>query len=368
MGQSRLKLIGTITALTFIYVVAGKLGLSLAFAHPSASVVWPPTGIALAMILVLGFRVCPSVFLGAFLVNITTVGTVMTSLGIATGNTLECLVGASLVKYLMRDRHTFDHPQNVLKFVGFAGIASTMISATFGVTSLTLGGVVNGSDYGSMWLTWWLGDVIGALIVAPPLILWAENPRLSWTKAQSIELAGLAVTLVIVSQIVFDGLLHATAENYPLSFLCMPIQVWAALRFGPRETATVTVVFAATAAWGTLQGFGPFVLATPHESLIVMQIFIGTTSVLALVFAAVVAERQRVEQGRELLIQQLSEALGELRTLRGLLPICAGCKKIREPDGDWETIEVYIEQRSQAQFTHSMCPECFDRLSVERHH
>src|SRR5882762_9678538 len=170
-----------------VYLVAGKLGLTLAFVHPSATAVWPPTGITLAAFLILGYRVWPGVFLGAFLVNATTAGSSGTSVGIATGNTLEGLCGAYLVKRFAGGRNAFDRPENIFRFVGLAGMASPVVSATIGVTSLSLAGYANWSNYGYIWWTWWLGDAGGNLIVAPLLVLWSVRPRTGWNRRVWLE-------------------------------------------------------------------------------------------------------------------------------------------------------------------------------------
>src|SRR5437899_7521821 len=146
--------------LTLVYFIAGKLALRLAFLHASASPVWPPAGIALAALLVLGFRVWPAIFVGAFLVNLTTVGNVFTSLGIASGNTLEALCGAWLVNRFAGGARVFGRPQDVFKFA-LAALISTSVSSTCGVSSLAAGGFTRWSSYWPIWLTWWLGDTSG---------------------------------------------------------------------------------------------------------------------------------------------------------------------------------------------------------------
>src|SRR5437870_12464935 len=138
---------------TIFYVVAGKFGLSLAFVHASASPVWPPTGIAFTAFPVLGRRVWPAILVGAFLVNVTTAGSVATSIGIAIGNTLEGRLGAYLVNRLAHGRHAFDRATDIVKFAALAGLLSTMVSATCGVTSLALGGFADWANYGAIWLT-----------------------------------------------------------------------------------------------------------------------------------------------------------------------------------------------------------------------
>ena len=153
------------------YVLAGKLGLQLAVFHPSATPVWPPTGISLAAFLLLGYWVWPAIFLGAFAVNVTTAGSIASSLGIAAGNMLEGFVGAFLVNRIANGRNSFAQQADTIKFVLLAALLSTMVSATFGVTSLSLGGYADWQSYGVIWMTWWLGDVVGALILAPAIVL-----------------------------------------------------------------------------------------------------------------------------------------------------------------------------------------------------
>ena len=285
-----------IVVLAGVYFIAGKLGLALAFVHPSATVVWPCSGIALAAFLVLGYRVWPGIFLGAFLVNITTAGSVGTSIGIAMGNTLEGLVGAYLVNRVANGRHAFERPQDILKFAVLAGMVSTTVSATFGVTSLSLGGYAIWSDYGSIWLTWWLGDAAGDLVVAPLLVLWSANPRLRWNREQVLEATLLLLFLLLISQAVFGELSSTLVNSYPIAYFCVPILVWTAFRFSQRETATAIFVLSGIATWGTLLGFGPFAGETPNESLLFLQTFMGSTALMAMAFSAVVSERKRAEE------------------------------------------------------------------------
>ncbi len=167
--------------LTLFYFVAGKFGLSLAFVHANASPVWPPTGIAFAAFLVLGSRAWPAILVGAFLVHVTTAGSVATSIGIAIGNTLEGYLGAELVKRFANGRNVFDRSRDAFKFVLLAALFSTTVSATIGVTSLTLAGYALWRDYGSIWFTWWLGDAVGALIVGPILVLWCARGGVPWS-------------------------------------------------------------------------------------------------------------------------------------------------------------------------------------------
>jgi signal transduction histidine kinase len=286
----------TLASIAIAYFVAGKLGLKLAFIHPSATAVWPPTGIALAAMLIFGRRVWPSILLAAFFVNITTFGSIAASTGIAIGNTLEAIVGAYLVRRFARGSEAFVRPQDVFKFGLVAGVFSTAISATFGVTSLCLGGTATWDRSGPIWLTWWLGDAVGDLVVAPATVLWFLGPRLRLNGSNIVHSMLVVSYLFVLSMIVFDGWGPWKTNAYPLEFLCMPGLVWAAFRLGPVGAATSSTLVAAVALWGTLRGFGPFVAPSQNESLLLLQAYMGVSTIMSLAIAAVVWEWQQSKQ------------------------------------------------------------------------
>ena len=280
-----------IPLLAGIYYVTGKLGLALAFVNPSATPVWAPTGIALAAMLLLGYRVWPGIFAGAFLVNITTAGSVVTSVGIATGNTLEAMVGAYLVNRFAGGSQAFARPIDVFKFVGLAAVASTTVSATIGVTTLALDGYASWSAYPSIWVTWWLGDLVGTIVVTPLLVLWSTTVGTRWTGKRILEAALLLAVLVVVSGLVFRDQLH---RGY--AFMAAPPLIWIAFRLGARETATAVVLLAGIALAGTVQHYGPFGATSPEVSLLLLQAFVGFSAITALVLAAAVTDRTALEQ------------------------------------------------------------------------
>src|SRR5437667_479450 len=281
--------------LTLVYFVAGKLGLMLASLHASASPVWPAAGIALAALLVLGYRAWPAIFVGAFLVNLMTAGNVATSLAIASGNTLEAVCGAWLVNRFAGGTTVFDRPQGVFKFA-LAAVFSTVIGPAFGVTSLALAGFADWTNYGAIWLTWWLGDTTGDLLIAPLIILWSIASRRHWNTKEAVEVGILLLLLVVLSEAVFGGWLTISARNYPIAFICGPIVIWTAFRFTQRETSTVFSICSVFAIWGTLHGFGPFVRETENQSLLALQSWAAVLTITAMALSAGMAERQRAEE------------------------------------------------------------------------
>ena len=298
MHSRRFRTALTVGILTVLYLVAGKLSLKLAFLHASASPIWPPAGIALAALLVLGYRAWPAIFIGAFLVNLTTAGNVPTSLGIATGNTLEAVVGAWLVHRFAGGAQVFDRAQGVFKFA-LAAIVSTLISPTLGLTSLALAGFADWANYGAIWLTWWLGDMTADLIVAPLLILWYGAPRRRWGRAAILEVVLLFLLLFVLGQMVFGGWLPISAKNYLIAFICGPIVIWTAFRFTQRETATGIFILSTLAVWGTLHGYGPFVIESGNQSLLMLQTSTAVLIVTAMALSAGMAERRRAEAAIE---------------------------------------------------------------------
>lgn len=320
LGPSRkLAAVGLLTGL---YFIAGKLGLKMALVHASVTSVWPATGIAIAALLILGYRVWPGIFIGAFLVNVTTAGTIATSLGIATGNTLEGLVAAYLINRFAHGRDVFNRTVDILKFAFFGAALSTAISATIGVTTLSLAGFASWSNFESIWWTWWQGDAVGALVATPLLLLWGANPRLRWNWRQAAEAGALLAMLVVVGLVIFGGLLPSVIKNQPVEFLCIPFLIWAAFRFGPKEAATAITVLAGIAIWGTIRTNGPFVVQSRNQSLLLLLAFMGVVIITTLVLAAEVAERknttERIHQ------MALSDPLTGLANYRKLVDVLDG--------------------------------------------
>jgi signal transduction histidine kinase len=277
--------------LLVVYFAAGRFGLAnFAVIHPSAAAVWLPTGIALAGLLLGGLRLTPAVLVGAFLVNVTTSGSVVSSAGVALGNALEAVLGATLVARFAGGCDAFSSAAGLLKFTALAGLLSTTVSASIGVVSLLLGGQAANVDSPVIWFTWWLGDAAGAVLMTPLIVLWWTNRTWAgWTP----RMAGEAVLLLAVIGVVAGmAFFHPALVRYPLAFLCLAPLVWAALRFGPREIATALAVLAAVATTATATGRGPFAAWTPNESLLVLQAFLVLIAMTALPMAALTVERR----------------------------------------------------------------------------
>lgn len=302
MGKTRQ--IFLILILAVCYFLAAKLGLALASVHPSATAVWPPTGIALAAVLLFGYRIWPAVFLGAFFANLTTEGNIITSLAIACGNTLEALLGGYLVHLFARGQKAFRRVSTIFKFIFLASLLATAVSATIGVTALAVSGFALWPDYWRIWSTWWLGDLAGSLLVAPLLMLWYQSPRFRWNAREALERAVFLVVLAAVGYLIFgNAMLGGT--RYPLGFLVLPVLLWSMLRFNQRDAVSAAFILSVLALVWTVNGRGPFAFGSSGESLLVMQGFLSTVMLTTLVVSAEAAERKQRTRDAEALNAEL---------------------------------------------------------------
>ena len=286
------------------YYTVGKLGLLLPHAHASISPVWPATGIAIAALLVWGVDLWPAVFVGAFLVNVTVVLPhaatpflrCVQAAGIAVGNTMEAVTSAWLVSRFSNGCKAFQRVNTVFRYTFLAGFLSTAISATVGTLTLLGCGLLEKQAYGTAWLTWWMGDMVGAVLVAPFIVIWTVNSPARFGLNRAAEALVLLLLLLVVSAINFSDMLPFASEHLPLEFMFIPLLVWAALRFESRGAVVFVSVISCLAINGTMHSIGAFAVLGPAGSLLMLQMFICVATLTTLVLAAAVAERKFAEE------------------------------------------------------------------------
>jgi PAS domain S-box-containing protein len=283
-------------AIAIIYFAAAEFGLSLASVHTSVSPVWPPTGIAIAALLVFGRKFWPAILLGAFGANLLTHVSVPTAAGIAVGNTLEALTAWYLLRRIQPPQKIFTSIVGVSQFVLFAVVLSPAVSATIGTLSLCLGGAAGWANFTGLWVTWWLGDGFGALVVAPFLISWTSRAEFTDRSRVLVEGSLLLALLFVVSMSIFSGWTLGRKQNYPIEHLCLPFLVWAALRFDQRLLCSAILLMSGVAVLGTSRGYGPFIQAAANESLLLLLLFVGAGTLMALALHAATTERKESEE------------------------------------------------------------------------
>jgi signal transduction histidine kinase/ActR/RegA family two-component response regulator len=313
-----------LAGIAIAYFVFAKFGLALASLHPSATPIWPPTGFALAVMLLYGYRAWPAIFIAALIVNATTAGSIATSAAIAAGNTLEAVVGAYLVNRWCGGRGAFAAPTNVATFALICLVAATPVSATIGVGTLCLAGYAAWPNFADIWLTWWLGDLAGALVLAPVIVLWAADGAPFSTRAELIESGAILAVTCVLGLVAFSPLIPQTQSRDSLGFLAIVPLLWAALRRGQRETATVGFLLSCFAIWGTLAGGGPFWRTSLNDSFLLLLMFLITTTVPSLALSATIATRRRSEGEAQAALEETREQLAQAQKMEALGQLTGG--------------------------------------------
>jgi PAS domain S-box-containing protein len=283
------------------YVAAAKLGIELSVARGVITPVWAPTGIAIAALFLFGLRLWPAVLVGAFIANVTSDAPVAASAAIAVGNTLEAVVGSELLRRA-GVRPALDRVRDVLALILLGAMAAPLIAATNGVTALWAAGELEGSSYGSQWLLWWVGDAMGALIVAPLVLVWSTNPLRRLDRARLVEGSVLLAVLVGVSLLVF----LAGYWRYP--HLIFPILIWAALRFHQTGAVTGSFLVTAIAIAGAVEGSTPLADRSETEIVQILEGLLSAVAISLLILGAVLEERARADERVAEAVAGLNEA------------------------------------------------------------
>lgn len=308
-----------VVALAVVYLLAARLGLQLDAVGGFASPVWPPTGIAIAALGLFGTRLWPGIAVGALAANLVAGAPFLVACGMATGNTLEALLAVALMRGPQALRASFDRISDSLRFIVLAAMVAPVVSATLGVASGSLGGVIPSISIGRAWASWWLGDFMGALVVTPLLIAWADRPAFRPTLSRVAEGAALCAAFAFLGRLVFWGGTGPLLQEMLRPSALFPLLIWAALRFGRLGSVTAVTALSVLAIVPTALGTGPFARVSLNESLLLVQVFMAVTGVSMLVFSAGLSERhqalRRVQVG-----YVASRALAEAASVESASP------------------------------------------------
>lgn len=297
----RAKFLLLTAAVGLLYFLSARLGLLLAYENTNVSPVWPPSGLALALVLLFGFRISPGIFAGAFAANFVVftqnnvagiTPTFFVSLAIATGNMLEAITGGYLLKRFIGNWDELNKPPNVLTFV-LLDLLMCSVSSTIGVTSISLAGISPWNLYGTLWFTWLLGDASGILHVMPLILAWYANPSFPRNRGKIIEGIAAFAFLILLGNIIFINV-----GSFPLIssrlYLIFPFFLWFAYRFSHREVLTALFILVGMAVYGAILGKGPFVEASLYDSLMQLISFISIMSITFMTLSAALSENREV--------------------------------------------------------------------------
>jgi integral membrane sensor domain MASE1 len=321
----------------------------------------------LAAALFWGRGALPGIWVGAFTGNVADyyfgstgfsfAAHALVAVGIATGSTVQAFVGATLLSKWVGNHDLLESGSNVLRLFGAASTAC-LIASSVGVLSLAVAGFTPLSAIGFTWLTWWMGDAVGIVLVTPFLLVWFTKSNRSlrdW-----VEEILLMLVLLLVGYIAFADRFANDALAASVAYLTVPLIVISTFRFGKYGATSSLLLFAGLAVWGTAHGRGPLVFESTAESLLSLQAFAGILALTALALAGVLEERKTEANLKSAAITKMQDLLTEVSTLRSMIPVCAWCKKVRNDAGAWEQLEQYVQRSFAASFTHGICPDCRD--------
>ena len=279
-----------------LYFIGGLVGKENSFLSGSVVLVWPPAGIALAAILLFGYRFWPGVALGAVLFScMDGMPLGFFTFGTAIGNTMGAIVCAFLLKKFIDFDNAMERTRDVTGYIGLACFLGTTVNAAFNVVSLAYSGTVKWDDLFPTTLVWWVPNALAGLVVAPFLITWAMPSTIRWNARLLAEAAICAGGLIGGTLISFNSWFVYGIQNYPLAYLPFPFLVWGALRFGQRGATTGTLVVSVLAIYSLLRRTGPFMTGTEADSLMLIGSYIGILAVTNMLLAAAAAERRAAE-------------------------------------------------------------------------
>ena len=283
------------------YFILAKVGQGLTAIGATATPVWPATGLGLAAVLLCGLRVWPAIFVAAFaatatteVANATLEGTLLAASGVATGYALEAVVGGYLAAVWSSGARTFDTSTGVLKFALIGLAPGTALSAGIGTASLSLAGYVDWSDFASIGFAWWLGDVAGALVITPVIVLWARSAWRGLAPGEVLEAGVVLLLAAAVGFVLFDPPIEAPIRG-SLGFLAILPLLWATLRCRPAVTATAALILACFAVAAAVTGGRPIAEAPPEASFLLLVMFMVSIAVPSLAVSADIAARKRRE-------------------------------------------------------------------------
>jgi len=294
-----------VLVLAVIYHLAARVGLKMAYVQANTSPVWPPTGIGLAALLIFGYRLWPGISLGVLIGSLLTGAPFFLALGITIGNTLEALVAVYFLKKFVGLHTELDRIQDVVGLL-LVSLAGTTIGASIGTITLMLTGNGAWQNFWAIWVTWWIGDLLGALVVAPVLLIWIPLLNVRLKKRVFFEAGILIILLAIVTWFVFSSQALSGVFHQAMIYVIFPFVIWAALRFGQRGATIAIFLVSGIAIWGTSQGMGPFSFESKNESLVLLQTFMAVMALTALIIAAATIERRKATDTLQQRVEDLA--------------------------------------------------------------
>lgn len=312
-----IRYVFAVILLAAIYHLVARLGLLMANVQPNTSPVWPPTGIAIAALLLFGKKYWPGITLGVIFGYLFNNNAFNITIGLAIGNTLEAVAAAYLLQKFTNFRNSLERIQDVIGLSIFSALATTL-SATIGVITLLIVGNDILPYIWTIWFTWWIGDFLGALVITPLLLVWFTSWPIRWKRKTTIEAGIVFLLLLLVTIYVFASPTLGRVTHEAMIYVIFPFVIYAALRFTQIGAVNSVALVSGIAIYGTAIESGPLVRNSVNESLILLQTFMGVVSLTALTLAATTSQRQAAEEALRQRVEDLAKLNDSSQTFLGI--------------------------------------------------
>src|SRR5215210_3579168 len=288
-----------------IYIGLVESALLLPAIHPTATPLWPPTGVALALVLLRGYRIWPAILVGSLFPYLIAGQSLLELSSVGTGTLLGAFAGTWLISRWSNGLQTFDTPSDIAKFAIISLAPTTMISSTIAVGGFILANNQSFSDSVATWLAWWLADAAGTLVIAPVVVLWWMMSLRGFSKWSLLESVTVSILVSVIGLVAYSPLIGSNLISNDLdvllpyrsvvAFLVSLPLMWAGLRGDQRSVATAALIFFAIAVWGFSVGSDPFPKTDLNGALLSLLVLSISVSLLPLALAAAVATSQSTE-------------------------------------------------------------------------
>ena len=354
--------------LAFAALCAASAWLGLYFPAPGPGAplfaLWPPAGVLLAALSRVETRAWPPWLAVAATVLVTVLRVEGLSWSIAAATAALTIAEAAAASVLLRRTTQGTLTMTRVAHVGALVIVAATVPLVSGLAAAAGLSIVNDVPFFIAWRAWWFGAMLGLLLfgalgssVAAGAGAFVDRVE----RRRVLELMAVLASAALVAWLVFG---EGAPPVLRVPAYALPLLLWAAFRLEPGGAAATLLIVSLIGLEYTSSGLGPLVMpgSPPSDWILRSQGSLATASLSILLLASAVSERRQTARERTVLLEELQRALTEIKTLQGLIPICAWCQKVRDDAGFWQGIEAYVRKNTDATFSHGICPDCNTRM------
>jgi len=281
ISESRIKYASQLIVSALLFFTAAKVGYSFALYRDVVSLIWPPAGIALALVLVYGYRILPGIAVGSIILSIANGSSFIYATGSLLSQIAEPALGAFLLSKFGFDKK-ISKITDIFKLILLGAVTAPLLIALLETFTICISTQIHFGSCLNIYFGSFMGNAMGIIVMAPFMLAWAGTKYKDYKLKEYIEFLVMASGLVVITLIVYGNYFIAQ-DSRPLAYLVFPFLIWASLRFEVKGASTAIFLISVIAAIGTVKGFGPFSDSSVYHGLLYLYVFLAATSITALI-------------------------------------------------------------------------------------